>query len=286
LIKLSETITEAEDRWQAPLYNHCRKLFSGIFLPSHDHVHHARVWSHARSLLLSIDSAGMTVPEELPEQLLISCFFHDVGLIRTPGEQHGKESRRLCEEYFSYPGSGGLLPDKASIGTILEAIEHHDDKTLKSTPDNGTAQGPGYAPDLLTLLSTADDLDAFGLMGIYRYAEIYLMRGIKAEQLPRRVSSNVSDRFENIRSSFGQLEEFMKTHEPRFRQVHDFYLRLGQAYASTGERDSWEPELIGIFRESIMRKENLLLPERVLPASTRDERIFEWFNALDRDHFT
>jgi hypothetical protein len=31
---------------------------------------------------------------------------------------------------------------------------------------------------MLTILSVADDLDAFGYIGIYRYIEIYLERGI------------------------------------------------------------------------------------------------------------
>ena len=32
-----------------------------------------------------------------------------------------------------------------------------------------------------TILSVADDLDAFGFTGIYRYLEIYLTRGINPE---------------------------------------------------------------------------------------------------------
>ena len=35
--------------------------------------------------------------------------------------------------------------------------------------------------DLLTVLSVADDLDAFGFTGIYRYSEIYLTRGINPD---------------------------------------------------------------------------------------------------------
>ena len=31
--------------------------------------------------------------------------------------------------------------------------------------------------ELLTILSVADDLDAFGFSGIFRYSEIYLIRG-------------------------------------------------------------------------------------------------------------
>ncbi len=37
--------------------------------------------------------------------------------------------------------------------------------------------------DLLTVLSVADDLDAFGFAGIYRYSEIYLMTGYKPQSI-------------------------------------------------------------------------------------------------------
>ena len=37
--------------------------------------------------------------------------------------------------------------------------------------------------NLLTILSVADDLDAFGFIGIYRYSEIYLTRGIDPEKI-------------------------------------------------------------------------------------------------------
>ena len=307
--QIREIIREAEDRWLKQLYMHCRKLFAGVFLPSHDHLHHARVWSHARSLLLTLDTAGMTIPEELPGQLLIASFFHDTGLIRTPGEKHGKESRLLCEDFFNSPGSGDKRPGRShhggdhhgsghqdhhggdhhggehhggehhwvkSFDDILYAIEHHDDKSLK-TPVNSV-------PDLLRLLSTSDDLDAFGLTGIYRYAEIFLLRGMEPEQLPRKICTNVRDRFENIRNSFGHLDAFIKLHESRFRQVYEFYLRLGQAYASRDEKPSWEPVLIEIFRDSIQRKENLLGTGRILPGTETDNRILEWFNALDREN--
>ena len=41
----------------------------------------------------------------------------------------------------------------------------------------------GINNDLLTILSVSDDLDAFGYIGIYRYTEIYLTRGIDPEKI-------------------------------------------------------------------------------------------------------
>jgi len=292
---IEKIILEAEKRWLPTLSEHCRKLFKNTFLPSHDHIHHERVWSFARSLLILLDRAGANIPESYPEQLLISVWFHDTGLTQTRGEMHGIESRHLCETFFSKDefrdnlmGDGLNRPDDDSMEIILYAIEHHDDKSLNTSLKEFI---PGSKPELLSLLSASDDLDAFGTMGIYRYAEIYLLRGIEPEQLPARVSRNVIDRFENIRRTYGKLESFISIHESRFLQVRDFYMRLAQAYASLLEKPSWEPVLIEIFRSSLKNGTNLLPADRLLPATEFETEIRDWFNLLDResespDHFS
>ena len=50
----------------------------------------------------------------------------------------------------------------------------HDDK---EGPARTLAQA-GEQTGILTVLSIADDLDAMGVIGIYRYIEIYLKRNI------------------------------------------------------------------------------------------------------------
>ena len=182
-------IREVENRWYSKLKDHCQQIFSGIFLPSHDEVHHSRVWFHARDLLQMIHDEGIRKdkginPDKVnPGELILSVFFHDTGLSRTPGEKHGRESKQIFDEYCM--SNQDLFGDfsKNSIQRIRYAIEHHDDKS--PTPEPGSARS---STDLLDLLSTADDLDAFGLPGIYRYAEIYMLRGIKPGDLPALVS--------------------------------------------------------------------------------------------------
>jgi len=243
-------------------------------------MHHARVWYGVRSLLLQLERSGLPIPEPIPEQLIIAAFFHDTGLTRTSGEEHGRESRLLCEEFFNNPAQSVRQPEKKSYNAILHAIEHHDDKSLKpGVPDVRSSQFPG----LLNLLSAGDDLDAFGNMGIYRYAEIYLLRGIEPEQLPLKVSKNVRNRFDNLKSIFREQEEFIRVQEGRFRQVYDFYLRLSQAFAGRNEKPSWEPVLIELFHESLLQQLNLLKPDRVLPRTGFEKEIAEWFSALDAE---
>jgi len=244
-------------------------------------MHHARVWHGARSLLLQLERSGLPIPEPIPEQLIIAAFFHDTGLTRTSGEEHGSESKLLCEEFFNNPARSVRQPEKESYMAILHAIEHHDDKSLKpgATGNFRSSQFPG----LLNLLSAGDDLDAFGNMGIYRYAEIYLLRGIEPEQLPLKVSKNVRNRFDNLKSSFREQEEFIREQEGRFRKVYDFYLRLSQAFAGRNEKPSWEPVLIELFHMSMLQQVNLLKPDRVLPRTGFDDEIAEWFSALDAE---
>lgn len=277
--KLKELIREAETTWFDLLYRHCAGLFSGTFLPSHDHFHHARVWDHARGLLLLLDEYGVTIPVYYPEQLLIAAFFHDAGLIRSSGEQHGKESRLLCEEFLSDPAIGPPKPGKTTLESILHAIEHHDDKALIST----RKLRPGEVPGLLNLLSASDDLDAFGNIGIYRYVEIYLVRGIAPEELPRRIARDVKNRFDNLKNTFGYLEDFIQVQEKRYRQVYDFCLRLMDAFASRNEIPSWEPELIRIIGESITNQHNLLKTGRILPKTEFDKEINAWFRELNAE---
>jgi hypothetical protein len=273
-------IQEAEDRWLVLLSEHCRDLFAGIFLPSHDHSHHKRVWSYAKTLMQLLDTSGIKLAPSLPEQLLIAVYFHDAGLIKTLGEKHGRESRKLCEEFFEIQGGGPGLYNVDGMEEILHAIEQHDVKS----PDNHKPDiVPGNPPDLLSLLTACDDLDAFGLMGIYRYAEIYLLRGMEPRQLPASVSRNVKDRFMKIKHRFGILEEFIRHQESRYLQVYEFYLRLGQAYAGLGEKPSWEAELIDIIQQSIHNEINLVSGESLLPPNEFRSEIAGWFSLLDRE---
>jgi hypothetical protein len=277
LSRIGSLTDPVENDWYDLLFSYCRQVFSDHFLPSHDHLHHDRVWKNARSLLHLLDARGISPDPFLPGQLLLACFFHDTGLTVTAGEKHGRESRRICHEFFRKHKNRFTGYPEEALEKVLHAIEFHDDKSRKRVSH-------GAEPGLLALLSAADDMDAFGLMGIYRYAEIYLLRGIHSERLPGRVSANVKTRFENLRQAFGYLDNFIAEQEQRFRQVYDFYLRLAQAYASWHEKPAWEPVLIDYFRSSLAAERNILKPERLLPSGDFNREIREWFLALEAEN--
>lgn len=272
---LKQHIQEAEELWLLPLLNFCNNLFLEVFLPSHDHLHHYRVWSYAKDLMLILAESGRKISPDLPQQLILAAFFHDVGLIRTNDEKHGMESRRICEEFFRK----GDHPIPEGFPEILEAIEHHDDKSLRRSPFLGD---PGQ--QVLRLLSTSDDLDAFGYTGIYRYAEIYLCRNINPKELPARILENLNNRFNNLKNIFEQFPHFIERQEIRYWITYEFYLGLSQANAALAEKPDWKNELIRVFQDGIHRKENLLRGDRLLPKLEHEHEIRQFFMLIDEEN--
>jgi HD superfamily phosphodiesterase len=273
--ELKQRILEAEEVWLLLLLNHCNKLFSEVFLPSHDHLHHYRVWSHAKDLMLMLEESGCRISPELPLQLILAAFFHDTGLIRTHDEKHGLESRRLCEDFFR----SGDHPVPERFPEILDAIEHHDDKSywgrsIHSEPER----------QVLRLLSTSDDLDAFGYTGIYRYAEIYLCRDIHPTELPRMIVENLNNRFNNLKNSLVALPHYIDRQEIRYWITREFYLALAEANAAESERSDWKRELIRVFQDGIHRRENLLKRERILPELEHHKEIQQFFMLIDEEN--
>ena len=89
---------------------------------------------------------------------------------------------------------------------VLTAIENHD---RKDYPDD-----PGV-DDLLKILSVADDLDAFGFAGIFRYSEIYLTRGINPEKIGHLIRENSKKRFDNFVKTFGFSDDLVQKHKKK-----------------------------------------------------------------------
>ena len=272
---LKQRICKAEEIWLLPLLNHCNNLFSGVFLPSHDHLHHYRVWCNARELMLMMENAGCSVSPELPGKLILAAFFHDTGLINTHNEKHGMESRKLCQEFFRKANH----PVPVGYHEILDAIEHHDDKSYH---ENSITGEPG--PQVLKLLSASDDLDAFGYTGIYRYAEIYLLRKVRPEDLPDRILENLNNRFQNLKNIFAPLNQFIDRQEIRYWITCEFYMGLSESFAAASERPDWKGELIRVFQDGLLRQDNLLMRERLLPNLEHEREIRQFFMLLDEEN--
>lgn len=213
MTKLEQYIVEAENKWLIRLYNYCQNLFSNKNIPSHDHTHHLRVWEYSKEIIQALDSAH-EVNYELIESCLIASIFHDTGLTITLDENHGFESRKICEKYFSENNIETL----ENFEIILNAIEKHDDKNYKHSHPSPNS--------VLSIICNADDLDAFGKIGVIRYAEIYLLRGINLNELPDSVIGNLDKRFFNFEKIYKDFSELYEKHKIRYLITRRFFEEL------------------------------------------------------------
>jgi len=213
--ELNIWIGQAESTWLETLYANARELYQNSPLPSHDHSHHLRVWNLCKILLREISTFNSRIDYSLVEGVLIAALFHDLGMAFSSREDHGLAGSELCLYWFRERGR--KTPQR--FEEVLRAIELHDrkDKQIYSSFDREST------PEILGVLSVADDLEAMGTIGIYRYAEIYLQRGVPLETLGSRIFENAFNRFENLSKACqlcnGVLEEF----RPQYQALRDFF---------------------------------------------------------------
>ena len=210
-----QLLKEVEEIWLFKLYSHVRDTFASEPLPSHNEEHHLRVWNYARELMSELSSRGVTMDRQSLENLIIAVFFHDTGMSLNRASDHGRESRKLCEEWMV----ANQIPRNENTEKVLNVIEHHDDKSYLFssglTADNRI--------NLLSVLNVCDDLDAFSYCGIYRYSEIYLLRGTSIEELGQQVISNASKRFGNFMANCMLLPGMIKMHASRYDVLENFF---------------------------------------------------------------
>jgi HD superfamily phosphodiesterase len=207
-MNLTGTIESVERRFKQILEEFFVSVYDEKSLPSHGIHHHRRVWNNARELLTLSQNKDHTTPHFI-SKLIIACYLHDIGMSVETGILHGVHSKRLCIGFLT---ANNL--NSSDFSDLLDTIEYHDRKDYN---------GKGVANDLLTILSVADDLDAFGFIGIYRYSEIYLIRKIKPEELGKKVIDNASNRFDHFIKTFGQENELIMKHIEKYNILFSFF---------------------------------------------------------------
>jgi len=202
-------ISDAESKYREILTGECRRLFESSSMPSHDHLHHERVWQNASLLLELLYGAGIATDPRLPEKAIIAAFFHDTGLTVNRGPDHGRESRQLCSLFLER--SNFSADDRQEI---LDAVEKHDDKEYQALSDPAS---------LAAVISVADDMDAFGQTGIDRYKEIYAMRGIPEDEMPRLITDNVLSRIRHLETTYHMFPDIVAEQRINARIVTDYF---------------------------------------------------------------
>jgi hypothetical protein len=275
-----QLILEAEKRWLDEMIFQVNRAFSDVYLPSHDGSHHKRVWNYGKILLLELSENNPHLDKTVVEGLLISSFYHDQGMAFTSRKDHGKISRQICRDYFESYNSGipGNLPG------ILHAIEMHDIKD-KLFDD---VISPDEKPTLQTLIRISDDMDAFGIMGIYRYAEIYLHRGTDIMNLGREVNENAGVRFDNLSRSCRHLPDLVESVRKRYLQTISFYDEYNRQISSSPDPENdftGHPGVVNYIRK--LGLERKIYPSEFLNhlEDTEDTSfVKKFFNELGHEH--
>jgi HD superfamily phosphodiesterase len=208
-MNLTTEIESAELLFKQVLEGFFVSIYDDKSLPSHGIDHHRRVWGFTRELIMLLAGYDMITDTTLPFKLIIACYLHDIGMSVDPGITHGHHSRDLSHKFLER--NNLKISDYQDV---LVAVENHDNK--------GYCDFTGKY-DLLTILSVADDLDAFGFTGIYRYSEIYLTRGIDPAEIGNMIMNNATKRFDNFEKTFGFSEELYKRHKKRYDILINFF---------------------------------------------------------------
>jgi HD superfamily phosphodiesterase len=213
---LYQNISAVESRWLITTKKYIASLFSSIGLPSHDHLHHLRVWSFAKQLVSSaakkyeIDTSINYI-----EALFFACLFHDTGMIKTISEDHGSASIEFAQDFLrNQSGYNNLFTEEA-----MRAIALHDDKTyynIRKSP----------VPGIYEFLTIADDLDAFGALGLMRYLEIYIRRSIDIKDIKQKINQNIKSRYDFLVSFLSVDHTLFKEHNQRYMLSVSYLNRL------------------------------------------------------------
>jgi hypothetical protein len=128
--------------------------------------------------------------------------------------------REICEAYFQE----NVLKPPPRFDEILIAIEQHDIKEGKTS----VGFPPDRSPGILDIVTVADDLEALGIIGIYRYIEIYLKRKTDLNDLGMRILRNASARYRNIEESCSNYPPLISEYRPQYAELVSFFDNYNQ----------------------------------------------------------
>ena len=245
-MNLTVSIESAENKFKLILEEFFISIFDEKTLSSHGINHHRRVWGYSKELFNLLAFRKPASFTHLLPKLIIASYLHDIGMSVETGIRHGNHSKDLCFQFLTK--NNLTLND---FQDVLDAVENHDNKEYSGDSD---------VNDLLKILSVADDLDAFGYTGIYRYAEIYLMRGINLSDLGHLIQKNAAGRFDNFVRSFGINEEYIIKHKKRYEILNKFFEEYNKQltdYKFGGSAPSGYCGVIEIFEDILNNKISL-----------------------------
>lgn len=262
-----EKINKLEQKWIKDLIHFNSMHFKQAVLFSHNESHHIRVWHICKELIRSVQN------EINIESLFFAAFFHDSGLVLNNGFNHGKLSKQIFKAY--------CLQQRivlSNMNLTESMIEFHDDKTYIKKTENLTESIE------FKILCAADDLDAFGIIGIYRYLEIYLIRQIKSIEIPGLILENLNNRFQNFQFHFKQYTELYNKYEKKYLISLDFFRLLEEDFNRSQELNySKGPLSVLNLIDTLIIKEKLSVFKLMqsVQTITNDSFTIDFFNKLN-----
>lgn len=264
-MNLTGQIESAELQFQQLLEDFFISIYDERLLPSHGIDHHRRVWQHAKKLIEIFPFRNSNIAFGIPSKLIIASYLHDIGMSVDQGLRHGQYSKAICITFLK---KNKLGPE--DFTDVLETIENHD---LKDYSENTAFN------ELHTILSAADDLDAFGFTGIYRYSEIYLLRGVKPDEIGKLIKENAAKRFGHFIQTFGNSLTQANQQRIRYKILDDFFTRYNTQLASLQfdyHNSSGYWGVMKLIMNMIKEKREL---KAILPESGKsdDDPVINWF---------
>ena len=255
----------AELKFKQILEDFFSSVYTKKYLSSHGIDHHRRVWRYAKEISSELIDNNLIDKSFSQNKLIIACYLHDIGMSVNTGTQHGIHSMDICIRFLKQ--NNLAISD---YNEVLMAIENHDNKEYKLSSGKH---------DLNSILSIADDLDAFGFTGIFRYVEIYLTRGVNPEALGHLIPDNARKRFFNFKSTFGFSDDLVLKHRRRFDVLEEFFIeynRQAATYKFGGSHPSGYCGVVDIFQYLLNSKKELkdIYPK---PEKYRSDPVIRWF---------
>lgn len=270
-----QNINIAEQKWQELLYNHVKNIFKTTWLPSHDQWHSGRVWEFAKNLLLSLEKNNVFFSLQETEELMISSYFHDSGMSVTLEPEHGIHSRDICHRFLKDQAS--LTPDQKE--KILDSVESHDDKSYRNEIFKNQDR-------LLPWLCIADDMDAFGNIGVYRFWEINTLRKIPYNQMHEKISQSLEHRINFLSLVYPYRDDFYNSQLKRNKTTLQFYKRMEKEIKESVNTKTtlFTMKIISFFRNLILTQKNR--PENLFTLvhqETTEPEIIEFFKDFNAE---
>jgi HD superfamily phosphodiesterase len=265
---LQETIHSHEKSIKHDIETFFLQIYPSDHLISHGLEHHRRVWEYAKDLILNTQMMKEAGDIMFILNALIACYFHDIGMAADHGAKHGSLGKKRCIDFLSMHNL-----NISGFRIALEAIEYHDDKEYSFHPPENK---------VLEILSVADDLDAFGATGIYRYAEIYLKRGITFGDVGFMISKNAFSRFENLEKRLWLSEEFKNRHRERYNYLNDFFREYNSQVSSYNFNSANPSGPCGIIQ--IISRADAINFSNILKNYSTNKFIIDFLNQLNTEN--